>query len=187
LQKSVVIEEKRVEALLRLWNYSVEAGQLHTLAKFSESINYDNLIEAASKNDHESERVKLFADAIWNTCGLEGYKTDHGIVNARPLVPKIVWATFSAYQTALVHSVAKISAARTGVGAKLLADPKPAVEMVRSVLPHFDKALADHGAGFLAFIVGDLREKLFEEISNALDIRRMSNANRKEPQPYSRR
>jgi hypothetical protein len=169
LQKSAAIEQQRVDALLKLWKYSVDAAPLHTLLKFPESIRYDNLIDAASKNDDEAIRVKSFADAIWKTSGLEGYKTDPSVGYVRPLVPKIVWATFSAYETALSHSAAQIITAKTGVGGKLLADPKPAVEMVRSVLPHLEKGLTDYGASFLAFIVGDLREKLLEEILNALD------------------
>jgi hypothetical protein len=169
LRKSAAIEERRIDALLSLWKYSVDASPLHLLARISETINYKNLIDIASKNDDEANRVKAFADGIWEMSGLKNYKGDASIGNARPLVPQIVWATFSAYTTALTHSAAQLAAARTGVGSKLLADPKPAIEMVRNVLPHFDKGLTEFGPSFLAYLANDLREKLFEEISKALD------------------
>jgi hypothetical protein len=169
IKKSSAIEERRVDALLRLWKYSVDAGPLHMLAKASESINYKNLIESASKSDDEAIKSRAFADGIWEISGLKDYKGDASIGNVRPLVPKIVWATFSAYTTALTHSAAQLAAAKAGVSNRLLADPKPAIEMVRNVLPHFEKGLGDHGSSFLAFLANDLREKLFEEISKALD------------------
>lgn len=169
LRKSSAIEDRRVDALLSLWKYSVDAGPLHLLARISETINYENLIDAASKNNDEAKKCQALADGIWKMAGLENYKADPSIGNSRLLVPKIVWATFSAYTTALTYTVAQLAAARSGVGNKLLAEPKPAIDMVRNVLPHFEKGLADHGASFLAFLANDLREKLFDEISRALD------------------
>lgn len=164
-----IVDQKRIEALLEIWKYSVDAGPLHFLARLSESMNYKNLVNAAAKNDEEATKVKAFADEIWKMSGLENYKSSVAVGNAQLLVPEIVWATFSAYRTAITHSAVRLSFARKGLPPNLLADSKPALEMVRAVLPHYNKALDEHGIDFLAFIVGDLREKLRQEIRKALE------------------
>lgn len=167
--RSKTIAELRLNALLELWTYAVNAAPLHNAAKFAQSINFKNAIPEAAKMDGEAEKIRQFADGVWKMSLLDDYKYDPNADKSQPLIPPIVWATFSAYRSIAAYPAAQLAAVRTGVGEKLLADTKELVLLGKSMLPQYADIFDREGDTFLPFVLDDMRQKLLDEIAKSLD------------------
>jgi hypothetical protein len=58
---------------------------------------------------------------------------------------------------------------RTGTDKKILADPKPLLDMVRIALPHYSDYLDQFGTSGLSLLIDDLEERLLAEIVASLE------------------
>ena len=167
--RSKIISEKRIVALIELWEYAVNAAPLHSAAKYSQLINFKNAIPAAAKNDQEAEKLKLVGDSLWKISGLDTYKYNSSADKSQPLIPPIVWATFSAYRSIAAYPAMLILEVKTGMGGKSLASPKDLVELGKSTLPQYADLFDKKGEEFLPFVVDELKDKLLSEIVMSLD------------------
>lgn len=179
--RHATLGEKRIEAIETLWAAVVESGKFKFLAKLSESIRWDVALDSAVGNSEEAEKMRLFGDSIWKLAGLEGIKDLGADPNrVRPFVSPLVWAKFSAYRHVLSLPIAQWSALKTGVGKKMLADPEPMIDMVKSILAHQAPFLDEHGVGGLPFLVDELESALLREVVESLNDQELDNASVKQ-------
>ncbi len=163
------LNDRRSEALLKLWGYTVDNAGMLTAAQFASRIKFENALDVAESGDSEGMKLRALGETFWKMAGLDGIKYDPSVDKVRPLVPQLVWAMFSAYRSALSHPVLLLMALKAGVGSKLMADPKPTIDLVKSILPHYEKVFDKFGANAFPEVLEELREKLLLEIVRSFD------------------
>lgn len=166
--RKAAIDQRRLEALDRVWAAATNKAQYKSAARMSASINMDVALDAAAKQDAEGAKLREFATVIWNAAGLENLKAYDSAHSERPFLPPLVWALYSALSQVLSHPVAQLAAMRTGAGGKALIDPKPMLDLVKSALPHQTAFIDQFGVGGLAYLIDELEEALLREIQRAL-------------------
>ena len=162
------LDKRRLEAIDKLWTATVKLAQFKMAAKMTGSIKMEVALDAAAAQDSEGAKLRLFATTIWNASGLENLKANESPHTERPYLPTLIWAHYSAYSQVLGHAVAQLAAMRTGVGAKLLADPKPMLDLVKSALPHQTEFIEKYGTAALTYLIDELEETLLREIQRNL-------------------
>jgi cell division protein FtsB len=176
-QRQAGLDKRRLEALERLWAATVSRSRLKILSQMASAIEMEKAIEMAAQQSPEALGIREFADVIWKASGAESYTADTLADNERPFLQPLTWALFSAYRQVLTLPVAQIAAMRTGVGGKLLADPKPILELVKSALPHQSSFVDSNGTVALPYLVNELEEKLLTEITADLERRHSDSKN----------
>lgn len=162
------LDKRRLDAIDKLWTAAVTSGQFKTAAKMVSSIKMEVALDAAAKQDDEGKKLREFATAIWNASGMENLKPGQIPHTERPFLPPLVWAIYSAYSQVLMYPVAQLAAMRSGVGSKLLADPKPLLQLVKIALPHQSKFVDEFGVDSLTLLIEELEETLLREIQRNL-------------------
>jgi hypothetical protein len=162
------LDKRRLEAIDKLWTATVKQAQFKMVAKMTASIKMEIALDAAAKQDAEGAKLRDFAKVIWNASGIENVKAGESPHTERPYLPPLVWALYSAYSQVLSHPVAQIATMRAGVGSKLLADPKPLIDLVKSALPHQTEFIDKYGTAALAYLIEELEEALLREIQRTL-------------------
>jgi hypothetical protein len=163
------LSDKKLEALVKIWGYTVDNAAMLNAASFASRIKFENALDVSERGDVEGMKLRSVGETLWKLSGLDSIKYDSSVDKVRPLVSPLVWALFSAYRSALVQPVLLLTALKTGVGSKLIADPKPVIDLVKSVLPHYEKLFDDFGATAFPSVLDEIREKLLGEITKSLD------------------
>jgi hypothetical protein len=97
------LSDKKLEALLKLWGYTVDNAAMLSAASFASRIKFENALDVAESGDEEGMKLRSLGETLWKLSGLESVKYDPSVDKTRPLVPPLVWALFSAYRSALTH------------------------------------------------------------------------------------
>lgn len=166
--RNAAIDKRRLEAIERLWAAVVHQAQYKMAIRMTAALHMDKAIELAAKGDAEAAKIQGMANLIWETSGLDKVTVGPSSDTERPFLPPLAWALFSAYRQVVAHPLAQLAAIRSGVGPKMLVDPKPMLELVKSALPHKAEFIDNHGTGVLSYLVGDLEEKLLLELQKSL-------------------
>ena len=165
-----LLDRKRIDALEAIWDQCVGMQRLKTIARAMETINVPELLKA-SQGGADSAVIQ-FATLILSTGGITdndaALPSSASSERLRPFAPPLVWALYSTYRLVVWLPVAQLIVAKSGAGPKMLADSRPLVDLVISALPHQKAFLEQYGVEGLAFLVGELEEKLHAEIVAAL-------------------
>jgi hypothetical protein len=164
----VLLDKRRIEAIEKVWSHVIHLGRLKLSVAMTKSIKMDYVINIAEKNDEEGRKARDFAGVIWSASGLDKFEPGIPPDTERPFVPPLVWGLFVAYRQIIGHPAAMLSAMRSGVGTKILADPKPMLDLVKAALPHQVDFIDKLGTSSIPYIADELEEKLFSEIQNSL-------------------
>jgi hypothetical protein len=162
------IDKRRLEAIDKLWSAVVKNSQFKMAAKMTATIKMEVALDSATRQDSEGAKLREFATVIWNACGLENLKEAEAPDKERPFVTPLAWAVFSAHRLVLAHPVAQLAALRAGVGAKLLADPKPMLDLVKTALPHQASFIEKFGTNGLTLLIDELEETLLSELQRSM-------------------
>ncbi|TAY18622.1 hypothetical protein ELH91_18425 [Rhizobium leguminosarum] len=168
--RSAALDKRRLEAIETLWAAASDYGPLKMAGKMTQVLNMEKLIEAAEFDKPGSENIRQFASFIWTTCKLDDYKTtSQNIARERPFVSPLAWAIYTAHAIAVSSPVVDLGAIRTGVGPKLLKDPKPLLDSIKAVLPDYTQYIDDRGSAAMPNLVEPLEEALLKELRKSLD------------------
>lgn len=168
--RQAALDKRRLDAIEKLWSHVIDRWQSKLLARMAAPIKMEVAIDAAAQQNEEGRKIREFAEVIWNTAGIiDNTEPRDWIDKERPFLSPIVWAIFSAYRHVLALPIAQITVMRTGVGRKMLADPKGILEMVKSALPHQANYIDKYGTTGLPYLIEELEEKLLSEIVISLE------------------
>jgi hypothetical protein len=167
--RQAALDNRRLEAVEKLWSAVIDRWQWKHLARLVGSLNMDYVLKVSGKEDGEGRKLREFAEVIWKTAGLDNLKPLESIDKERPFLPPMTWALFSAYRQVLNLPLAQVMVMRAGASQKILADPKPLLDLVRAALPHYSDYLDQFGTGGLSLLIEDLEEKLLAEIVSSLE------------------
>lgn len=167
--RNSALDKRRLKAAEQLWTAVIEMAPLRLLAKMAEKVNVEAALQKAAKQDQEGEKTRAFAKVVWDTAGLDSFKPQSPPDTERPFISPIVWAHFSAYRQVMQRPWVEFHAMKGGIDKRILADPKPLLDLVKSVLPHFSNFIDEHGASGLPYLAEILENSLLYEITKSLD------------------
>jgi len=167
--RQAALDKRRLDAIEKLWSNVIDRWQSKYLAKLAAPMKMEVAIDAAAQQDAEGMKIRAFAELLWKSSGMENPQPSEWIDKERPFISPIVWALFSAYRHVLGLPIAQITVMRTGVGQKMLADPKAILDMVKSALPHQSNYIDEYGTGGLPYLIEELEDKLLAEIIASLE------------------
>lgn len=167
--RRAAIDKRGLEAIEKLWAAAVHLHQFKPATKMTQSLNMKRAIDGAAQKNAEGEAMQRFAEEIWKMTGLDKLRSiEQSVATERPFLPPLAWALYSAYSRVLCYAPAQLATIRTGVGSKMLADPAPMLDMVKSALPHMTAFIDEHGDSGLPFLIDDLEEALLKSLREAL-------------------
>lgn len=170
--RQAVLDKRRIEAIEKVWSAVIDRWQWKNLAKLVGPLRMDLTLKAAAQQNEEGHKIRQFAEGIWKSSGLNNDssrpKTEE-IDKERSFLSPMTWALFSAYRQVTYFAAFHVMVMRTGMDPKVLADVKPLIDTVRTVLPHYSDYLDKVGTGGLSLLIDDLEEKLLAEIVASLE------------------
>ncbi|WAC29245.1 hypothetical protein [Ancylobacter sp. SL191] len=162
------LDKRRFEVLEKVWTSAVKKSHLKTASKMMERIKADPMLEASERSDIDGDKARQFAEIIWKSSGLDKLNDHEWPQTERPFVPPLVWALYSAYSSVLSYAPAQLAAMRSGAGKKILADPQPMLDLVKSAAPQYAAFVDDFGASGLPFLIEQLEDALLAELQKSL-------------------
>lgn len=166
--RQVAIEQRRIQAIEKVWASAVDYSRLKMAAAMVGSMNIDAVLNGAAQQDDQGFKLRELGGEFWNASGLTEAKPALSANIERPFLTPIVWARYSAYCAVLGHAVAILAAMRTGADPKLLAEPTSMLNLVKSALPHQAGLVDKFGVACLNYLVEELEEALLRELQNSL-------------------
>jgi hypothetical protein len=178
--RHALLDKRRLDACDRLWAAIMQMVQAKTVTKMLSTVRVDAAIDRAAERTAEGDKMRKFADMIWISAGLDKkspFITDPPIDNEQPYVSPLVWSLFEAYRGVLGRPVSQLAAMRSGIDSKILADPKPILDLVKLSLPHHAGAVDKHQEDILPLIVDELEKKLLVELQKSFRDPEIDQAN----------
>lgn len=167
------LDARRIKAIESVWTAAVHLeSKFRSSSKMIESLKMDAVISAAEGNSSEARRMQQVGDMLWKAA-----KLDEALVvpsdNGSPAIERLfvsdyAWALFTTYQHVMTYPVLLLGAVRTGLGSKLIADPKPLLDMVTTALPQHTDFVIQYGVSALPHLVDQLRDALLAELNSNL-------------------
>ncbi|QIO53390.1 hypothetical protein HA461_20425 [Rhizobium leguminosarum bv. trifolii] len=168
--RSAALDKRRLEAVETLWAAVSDYGPLKMACKMTEKLNMEKMIEAAELGRSGSENLRKFADFIWTTCKLDDYRSSgQNIAREKPFVSPLAWAIYSAHSISVSSPVLELGAVRTGVGPKILKDPKALLDSIKAVLPGYTDFINELGSAAMPHLIEPLENALLDELRKHLD------------------
>ncbi len=130
----------------------------------------DRLLDAASEQTTQGANTRKFADVVWTTNGMDKIE-QRTPVDERLFVTPQIWTIFSVYRRILALPVAQIAAAKFGMEKSFIKDQKETSDLLKSVLPGFEKFIDEHGSASFSYLVEQVEERLFAELTSFLEGR----------------
>lgn len=155
------LDRRRLVASEKLWADVAGLGQLKFLAKIMQTIAVDRVFAEIAKGGRQADAMVQFAEFLAKTSGVDELGKRASIQGERPFISPLVWALHTALVSVLMHPVAQVTMMRNRLDGKLLADPKPMIDMVKAALPHQAENLDRFGPSFTLLLIDELEQALF--------------------------
>lgn len=162
------LDQRRLQAAERIWVAVNEMWRERNLALMTKSVKMDRLLDSASQQTSQGEKTRKFAEVVWTSNGMDKIE-QRAPVNERLFVSPQVWATFSAYRQMLALPVAQMAAAKFGMEKDFIKDQKETIDLLKSVLPGFDKFIDEYSTSSFAYLIDLVEEKLLKELTAFLE------------------
>ncbi len=166
VSRNTMLDKRKLEAVERLWAAVSDLAPHYGLAKMTEPLNFETLLEASEWSKPDSEKIREFAEMMLNSAGLLDWKFDRTPDRERPFLTPMAWALFSAYRSALSYPLARMNVIRTGAGKNLLADPKPVLDVIAAALPDKTEFIAKYGYSQLVQLLDVLQERILAQLQS---------------------
>jgi hypothetical protein len=167
--RSAAVSQRKLQAVDRLWAAIVDLNQYLMVSKMMSPIKIDESIEAASQENDEGQRVRNFADMIWQTCGLDNMKPAPAVPdNERPFLTETAWARFSLYRSVITLPIFHLAAMKGGMSPSFMKSPQPLLDAAKVALPHYSELIDNFGVSALSEIIDDIRDLVLAEVRNII-------------------
>jgi hypothetical protein len=161
--RQMALDKRRLEAVDQLWTAFNSLGGARTLSMSLSVIKF----EAAAKHAASDQKTRQFFETIAG--GFDPKNIDHAsAAKARPFVPAMVWASYTAYMAICMHAVIRWHVLRFGLGANDFSDNDAIKKLITAALPHYGDYLEKIGPDGYHYILEALEEKLLKEIEQML-------------------
>lgn len=158
INRQVVLEKRRVEAIEQIWDAVEKLAPLKMPAYMMASVKY----EEALKRAEQDQNVRKFFATIGNTCPPEKLqKTDAH--RSRPFISELAWALFSAYQAILLGVVAKLQILKNGLPGDLLKTDHVTIT-TKAALPAYSAYIDKYGDAGCCQLIDILETELLKEL-----------------------
>ena len=165
LRRRESLDKRRLEAIDRLWEATVDLGKLKYISKIMESVNF----EESAKLAPSDENVRRLFETIGKPFTLEKLPTIKAATE-RLYVSDKAWALFNAYQAILYYGLLQIKLLEFGVGgAPKLLNEKHITDLIAASLPHQVSFIEQYGTSSCHYLVEELQESVFRELKRNLD------------------
>jgi hypothetical protein len=166
---TATLDKRRIEAAERLWAAVIELIPYRNLAHMTKSLNFNNALAIAAKNDSDATKAREFADLILRSANINLYRKEYGVADKeRPFLTPLAWARFTAYRNAVNYPLIQLKMMKGGIKGVYLADPKPLLDAIKNVLPKFTAFVDEHGTASLPYVIDDIESLILDEIMNSL-------------------
>ncbi len=156
---------KQVEAVDTVWASVLRMRQGRYVAKSMSLLKFEELAKVSPTDS----KIREFVKAIGGQVTLEDLQTNQA-EKARPYLPPLAWAYFSAYASVLATFVTMRDILVMGLEDPLrYFNPKGVGELVKSVLPHHSQGIDNLGEPYLAELLVELEESLLAELRKVVE------------------
>jgi hypothetical protein len=168
--RNELVERRRFEAIEGLWTAMLELGPLEVASAAARTVKMAEAGKAAAKQDADGRKMREFAETLMKTMNfsMESVKLSRPSAGLRLFAPPLAWALFSTYQSVVLNPVVRFEMMKIGASPDMLKDSEELVAAVRTALPHMNKFIDEHGDTALPYLVDNLRDRLFDELSASL-------------------
>lgn len=164
-----LLSERRIRACEALWKAVIDLAPLKTAGVMTQPLNMEEMIKRAEGQSRDAIKLQEFADVMWKSLGLDGYKHDPTADRERLFLSPISWSLFAAYRQVLSYPLIRLAAVKAGVGPGLLKDPPTEIlELVKAALPHQSEYIDKFGGSGLGYLMQQLEDRLLEALKTDL-------------------
>lgn len=157
INRQVVLEKRRVEAIEQLWDAVEKLAPLKMPAYMMASVKYED----ALKRVEQDRNARTFFATIGSTCTPEKLqKTDAH--RSRPFISELAWALFSAYQAILLGVVARLQILKNGLPGDLI-KADHVTSMTKAALPAYSAYIDTYGDAGCYHLLDILEAELLKE------------------------
>lgn len=161
--RQVALDKRRLEAVDQLWSTVTALGPAKSISSFMAVLKFENVAEEAAKN------VKFREIFTMMGTGFDLTKMDLSYSEkARPFISPMAWALFSAYQSIVIHAVAKLEIIRSGIDAKDILNKDAIEKLIKAALPHHGTYIDKFGDTAYHYLLEELEARLLDELRKML-------------------
>jgi hypothetical protein len=167
--RTASLTQRKIEAVERLWTAVIELAPFVAASKMTAPIKFDVALKTAAQEDAEGQKLRQFADMYWNMLKLDDLKVTVSPEKERPFLSETVWARFSLYRSMVSYPVSMLAAMRNGVDPKLINDPKPLLDAVKTAMPQYTDYIDQYGIGTIESLRDEIRDLILKEVTNIVE------------------
>ncbi len=156
--------QRKIQAADQLWGAIISLGTIKYISKLMATINFETVANESARNPQFKEIFSM----IDKGCSAENIDTTEASI-ARPFLPPLVWALFSAYRSIIIHAYIKMQAIKSGVD-KDFTDVEGVARLVKEALPdpEYTAYIEKHGPSAYYYLLETLETKMLSEIEKVL-------------------
>ncbi|MGC9453522.1 MAG: hypothetical protein ACP5HU_01535 [Phycisphaerae bacterium] len=158
------LDKRRIEAADQLWSAVVKLAPAKTVSAIMSAINYDVAVHSA---EHET-KLRTFFERF----GSQNSWTKLGPCEAdmaRPFLPQIVWALFTAYRAIIGVAVVRLGTLKAEISGGDWVDETAFRDLVQAALPHRAEFLDRFDIGACHFLLDELETRMLQELGGMLE------------------
>lgn len=161
--RQAVLDKRRLEAVEQIWEAVTSLARLKYASQIMGTIKFDVASAMAAKDPKMREAFEVFATPMDKVDTPENKNAE----KARPFVPQIAWALFSAYRAIILLAVTQFHLLKSGLdGTKLLAAPE---NLIKAALPHRTEYIEKHGYAAYSYLLDELESRLLAELQKMFE------------------
>jgi hypothetical protein len=162
--RQVTLDKRKLDAIDQLWAGVTDLNRARVVVHMMFALNY----EAAAEEAHRKPEFRAAIKAMGGGFDPLSLKTADTAM-ARPYVPVMVWAIFTALIAITMHGVMRWMVLKEGLAKKDLTSVDAVNRLIKAALPHWSEYLDEHGAKVYPEAMAALDELLLTEIRAALN------------------
>jgi len=158
--RQIALDKRRLEAIDQVWSAVIELSRRKGVCGFMSALNFDVATKASVDNEQ-------FRDAMRAISPVDDVrKLDLSDARqARPYVTPMVWALFSAYESIVLHALAKATIIQSGIGEPEMLDRTRVQELLVAALPQAREYVEQYGDSGLHHWLDILENALLAQFS----------------------
>lgn len=161
--RQIAIDRRRLEAVDQLWASVTALAPARTIAAFMSSISFERAAPITERDPKARQAFEIMG-AAFDIKNLDL----SGASKARPFLSPMVWATFYALQSVVMHAVMRWHILKSGLGNKDLMDNEAISKLIKVALPHYSDYIDKFGPSAYYYLLEALDEQLLKEIQQML-------------------
>jgi hypothetical protein len=161
--RHVAIDKRRLEAVDQLWQSVIALGTARGIAALMSTVSFEKAAPLTERDPKAREVFEMMGT------GFDFKNIDlTGASKARPFLSPMVWATFSALQAVVMHSVMQWHILKGGLGNKDFISNDAISNLIKAALPHYSDYIDKHGSSAYFYLLEALDTQLLKEIQQML-------------------